>query len=264
MGDIMTCKINADTSDGLKIVSDTSGEIDIQSNGTTSVSITPSQITITDADASQPRLLLKNTNADTSSAFLDFQKDSASPANDNLGIMRWIGDDDGGNTVAYATVLANSPDVTDGAEDGTFQIQTIVNGTNATRLSIVDGDVIIAGGIRYNAGYGSSVAAYGCRAWIKLTGTGTIAISASANVASITDRGTGTYTVTFTTAMPDANYSTQVTTTWATGVTEHVTGLVYHDSPYAQATGSVTAKTYNFTGNGAAIDASVVMLAVFR
>jgi hypothetical protein len=35
----MTCKINADTSDGLKIVSDTSGAVDIQSNGTTKVSI---------------------------------------------------------------------------------------------------------------------------------------------------------------------------------------------------------------------------------
>jgi len=37
MGDIMTCKINADTSDGLKIVSDTSGEVDIQANGTTKI-----------------------------------------------------------------------------------------------------------------------------------------------------------------------------------------------------------------------------------
>jgi hypothetical protein len=35
----MTCKLNADTSDGLKIVSDTSGAIDLQSNGTTKVSL---------------------------------------------------------------------------------------------------------------------------------------------------------------------------------------------------------------------------------
>ena len=33
----MTCKLNADTSDGLKIVSDTSGEIDLQIDGTTKV-----------------------------------------------------------------------------------------------------------------------------------------------------------------------------------------------------------------------------------
>ena len=36
----MTCNINADTSDGLKIVSDTSGTVDIQSNGTTKMSVT--------------------------------------------------------------------------------------------------------------------------------------------------------------------------------------------------------------------------------
>ena len=41
----MTCKLNADTSDGLKIVSDTSGTVDIQSNGTTKMSVTSSDIT---------------------------------------------------------------------------------------------------------------------------------------------------------------------------------------------------------------------------
>lgn len=35
----MTCKINADTSDGLKLISDTSGEVDIQDNGTTRVTV---------------------------------------------------------------------------------------------------------------------------------------------------------------------------------------------------------------------------------
>ena len=39
MGDIMTCKINADTTDGLKIVSDTSGVVEIQANGTKSNNI---------------------------------------------------------------------------------------------------------------------------------------------------------------------------------------------------------------------------------
>lgn len=48
---------------------------------------------------------------------------------------------------------------------------------------------------------------YGCRAWVNFNGTGTVAIRASGNVSSITDNGTGDYTVNFTTAMPDANYS---------------------------------------------------------
>jgi hypothetical protein len=45
-----------------------------------------------------------------------------------------------------------------------------------------------------------------CRAWVNFDGSGTVAIRASFNVSSITDNGTGDYTVNFTTAMPDANY----------------------------------------------------------
>ena len=59
----------------------------------------------------------------------------------------------------------------------------------------------------FNSGYGSVATAYGCRAWVNFNGTGTVAIRASGNVSSITDNGTGDYTVNFTTAMPDANYA---------------------------------------------------------
>jgi len=48
---------------------------------------------------------------------------------------------------------------------------------------------------------------YACRAWVNFNGTGTVAIRGSGNVSSITDNGVGDYTVNFTTAMPDANYS---------------------------------------------------------
>ena len=47
---------------------------------------------------------------------------------------------------------------------------------------------------------------YAARAWVNFNGTGTVAIRASGNVTSITDNGTGDYTVNFTTAMPDTNY----------------------------------------------------------
>jgi hypothetical protein len=46
-----------------------------------------------------------------------------------------------------------------------------------------------------------------CRAWVNFNGTGTVAIRDSFNVSSITDNGTGDYTVNFTTAMPDVNYA---------------------------------------------------------
>ena len=53
---------------------------------------------------------------------------------------------------------------------------------------------------------------YACRAWVQFDGTtspGTIA--GSGNVTSVTKNSTGLYTINFTTAMPDANYSVQVT-----------------------------------------------------
>jgi len=78
-----------------------------------------------------------------------------------------------------------------------------INGGGNTRLIIRnDGD------LQFNSGYGSVATAYGCRAWVNFDGTQTAAnmIRESGNVSSITDNGTGSYTVNFTTAMPDANY----------------------------------------------------------
>ena len=45
------------------------------------------------------------------------------------------------------------------------------------------------------------------KAWVNFNGTGTVAIRRSFNVSSITDNGTGDYTVNFTNAMEDANYA---------------------------------------------------------
>jgi hypothetical protein len=48
------------------------------------------------------------------------------------------------------------------------------------------------------------------KAWVNFNGTGTVAIRRAFNVSSITDNATGDYTVNFTTAMPDANYSASI------------------------------------------------------
>jgi len=52
-----------------------------------------------------------------------------------------------------------------------------------------------------------SAPVYAARAWVNFNGTGTVAIRASGNVSSVTRNATGEFTVNFTTAMPDANYS---------------------------------------------------------
>lgn len=83
---------------------------------------------------------------------------------------------------------------------------TTVLGVTSTGTSVT-GTQSVSGNLSFNSGYGSSAVAYGCRAWVNFNGTGTVAIRASGNVSSITDNGTGDYTVNFTTAMPDANYS---------------------------------------------------------
>lgn len=49
------------------------------------------------------------------------------------------------------------------------------------------------------------------KAWVKFNGTGTVAISASYNVASITDNGTGDYTINFTTPFSSASYCAVLT-----------------------------------------------------
>ena len=53
----------------------------------------------------------------------------------------------------------------------------------------------------------AGVEVYTAKAWVNFNGTGTVAIRAAGNVSSITDNGTGDYTVNFTVAMADANFA---------------------------------------------------------
>lgn len=68
-------------------------------------------------------------------------------------------------------------------------------------------DIPVGGTVAALSTASGSAPSYSARAWVNFNGTGTVAIRASGNVSSITDNGTGDYTVNFTTAMPDANYS---------------------------------------------------------
>jgi len=87
-------------------------------------------------------------------------------------------------------------------------IMTVKTGTGAGTTALT---LDASQNLQFNSGYGSAATAYGCRAWVNFNGTGTVAIRASGNVSSITDNGTGDYTVNFATAMSDANYATSIT-----------------------------------------------------
>jgi hypothetical protein len=78
---------------------------------------------------------------------------------------------------------------------------------------------------------------YGCRAWVNFDGTrneadtgastngANVKIRASGNVTSVLKNGTGDYTVTFTTAMVDANYC--VTALQSSNTTSNTGGAMY-------------------------------------
>ena len=46
-----------------------------------------------------------------------------------------------------------------------------------------------------------------CKCWVNFNGQGTLAIRQGFNCSSITDNGTGDYTLNFTTALVDSNYA---------------------------------------------------------
>ena len=92
--------------------------------------------------------------------------------------------------------------------DGTLRIG-VGNADSPTEVARFDATGMISGGATPDAlsTATGSAPSYSARAWVNFNGTGTVAIRASGNVSSITDNGTGDYTVNFTTAMPDANYT---------------------------------------------------------
>ena len=149
------------------------------------------------------------------------------------------------------------------------------NGTNVVMSTIQAGDVptlnqnttgsaaTVTGNATgstfgFNSGYGSVATAYGCRAWVKFNGTGTVAINGSANVTSITDNGTGDYTINITTAMPDANYSVVL------GNNYNSTGAFAVINPNSGIYSTTQVKLQVVDRNGSAQDTSIINAAILR
>jgi hypothetical protein len=128
---------------------------------------------------------------------------------------------------------------------GTLVITTLSDGTNSTSAT--------------NCIQGSA------KAWVNFNGTGTVAIRASYNVSSITDNGTGDYTVNFTNALPDANYCAVVTNVGlAAGDTRRNSVIAGSESTGAQ-TMTTTAIRIN-VGNPASLslsDNAVMCVSIF-
>jgi hypothetical protein len=123
----------------------------------------------------------------------------------------------------------------------TLTVQTISNGSVSTSSA--------------NVIQGSA------KAWVNFNGTGTVAIRASYNVSSITDNGTGDYTVNFTNAFSDANYAITATGTGNGGSGPLIAGR-YPLARDIQSTTQVAIYTMNFAGS--AVDSPQVSVAIFR
>jgi len=121
---------------------------------------------------------------------------------------------------------------------GTLVITTLSDGTNSTSAT--------------NCIQGSS------KSWVNFNGTGTVAIRASYNVSSITDNGTGNYTINFTNALADANYSATASASFQTTGSADPVG---YSSVRTYATSSVVILTAS--GAGALLDYPIINVAIF-
>jgi hypothetical protein len=236
------------------------GAITAATAGTTAVTIDTSQnvlIATTNAITGITGVQLTASNTSENPAYINIFRDDTTIGNGQfLGYLQFCGRDATsslGTAHAYVAAVAEADHgAGDNATAITFGTTPDNSSTMAERMRITSG-----GNLQFNSGYGSVATAYGCRAWVTFNGTGTVAITGSANVSSITDGGTGIYTVNFTNSMPDANYAT-VTGGSRSGSSSNLGSIQTTDSP---ATGSVGIWTFSAS---ALIDWVEVNVSIFR
>jgi hypothetical protein len=145
-------------------------------------------------------------------------------------------------------------------QTGAVTSDKIAEGAVGT-VDIADASITAA---KMSGAQSGSAPIYAARAWVNFNGTSTVAIRASGNVTSITDNGTGDYTVNFTTAMSDANYS--VSATCGFGASGY--GRVA-ESPSMPGAGTPQATTYvrvtSYTASTVTLtDVANINVAIFR
>tara|TARA_R110000764_G_scaffold97987_1_gene182155 strand:+ start:1135 stop:1581 length:447 start_codon:yes stop_codon:yes gene_type:complete len=147
-----------------------------------------------------------------------------------------------------STIKSSSENLTLNADGAGNDVVIQGNGTNTATITA-------EGLLKYNSGYGSVATAYGCRAWVNFNGKSTVAIRDSGNVSSITDEATGRYTVNFTTAMPDANYSVAGTSDRTGGTCVSVNTVDFT---------TTTLEINTRSGSGVSVDEENISVTIFR
>ena len=119
------------------------------------------------------------------------------------------------------TLKMDSVTVLDKDSDGVHFKNSIVHSSTDLKPAFSDLDSSASNGPTSGTAITKSTTLpiFACRAWVNFDGTSTTSISsedccairASGNVSKVVRNGTGNYTITFATAMPDANYAIQIT-----------------------------------------------------
>ena len=103
------------------------------------------------------------------------------------------------------------------------------------------------------------------RAWVNFNGQGAVAIRANFNVSSITDNGTGQYTVNFSSALSDANYAMGGgSQRGSTGNAGNAAFISFNSGPTQPALAAGSARICTFTSDGSLIDFTHNTVAFFR
>ena len=115
--------ISADNAGILSIAG--GAEIDITTptvdiNASTAVTIDSPAVTIADSTSAKPLVIIKNTTNDTTAPTLRFvmDKGAAGADGDDCGTIEFYGDDDNQDNIAFAKILAEVADASNGAEGG--------------------------------------------------------------------------------------------------------------------------------------------------
>lgn len=163
--------------------------------------------------------------------------------------------DTSGNLTSLGSITATTSVLTDTISERTASAGVTVAGVllksnNMNGSYITDASVTAA---KLSGAQTGSAPIFGARAWGQVTNNGSTAtLTAGGNVASVSRVGTGTVTINFTTALPNANYAAIVQYDGSSGA--------IWTRAQNRATGSFEAQTLNTSATGQDADFSFIVI----